>query len=141
MVQVTGSDSPHTSTETDAESWTSLPVVLGLGMSSAASAHEVRELIRQVLEDARPSLEAHGHSSTLNGEGVDMTALTRVATRQQFVHDGRAQVGPPIVAVDDDVLLEQYPVPSEVRSDRFAARVAEGCALTSAGPGATLLVP
>lgn len=98
-------------------------LVLGVGLSSKASRQEVRELVDAVVTQAVLGMDAIGF----------------VATRVRFVDDDRLRLGPPVLAIDDDVLLAQYPAP--LRTDGgFAARVAEGCALTGAGPGAELLV-
>jgi len=98
-------------------------LVLGVGLSSKATRNEVRELVHTVAAKAAVGLEAIG----------------LVATRMRFVDDDRVRFGPVVIGVDDNDLLAQYP--EAPRPDGgFAARVAEGCALTGAGPGAELLV-
>ncbi len=98
-------------------------LVLGVGMSSKATRREVRELVDTVVAQASVRLDAIG----------------LVATRMRFVVDDRVRFGPVVLGVDDSDLLAQYPAPSRPDGG-FAARVAEGCALTGAGPGAELLV-
>lgn len=98
-------------------------LVLGIGMSSKATRQEVRELVDTVIGQA----------------AVNLDAINLVATRIRFVGDERARFGPPVLGVDDGALLDQYPAPQRP-DEGFAARVAEGCALTGAGPGAELLV-
>jgi cobalt-precorrin 5A hydrolase len=103
-------------------------VVLGLGMASSARRDEVRDLALDVLARA----------------GVDLGDVALVATRHRFVDDDRARLGPPVVAIDDDALVTGYPArrtsTSTGSGHHFPARVAEGCALAAAGPGAELLV-
>lgn len=100
-------------------------LVLGVGMSSKATADEVRGLAVRVSEAA----------------GVTLGSVTAVATRERFVGDDRLRFGPPVVGVADGILLDRYPVPDRVDGDRrFGARVAEGCALAVAGEPAELLV-
>lgn len=98
-------------------------LVLGIGMSSKAARQEVRELVDTVIGQA----------------GVGLDAVSLVATRMHFVDDDRVRFGSLILGVDDSDLLAQYPAPQRL-GDGFAAQVAEGCALTGAGPGAELLV-
>ncbi len=98
-------------------------LVLGIGMSSKATRQEVRELVDTVIAQA----------------AVSLGAVNLVATRMRFVDDDRARFGPTVLGVDDSDLLDQYPAPQRP-DDGFAARVAEGCALTGAGPDAELLV-
>jgi hypothetical protein len=98
-------------------------LVLGVGMSSKATRQEVRELVDTVIAQAAVRLDAIG----------------LVATRMRFVDDDRVGFGPPVLGVDDRDLLAQHPAPPRPDGG-FAARVAEGCALTGAGPGAELLV-
>ncbi|MPY96088.1 MAG: hypothetical protein GEV08_24415 [Acidimicrobiia bacterium] len=97
--------------------------MLGLGLSSKATRQEVRELVDTVIALA----------------AVGLDAVSLVATRMRFVDDDRARFGPSILGVDDRALLARCPAPQRPR-DGIAARVAEGCALTGAGPGAELLV-
>jgi hypothetical protein len=98
-------------------------LVLGIGLSSKATRREVRELVDTVVALASVRLDAIG----------------LVATRMHFLDDDRVRFGPPVLGVDDSELLAQYPAPPRPDGG-FAARVAEGCALTGAGPGAELLV-
>lgn len=98
-------------------------LVLGLGLSSKATAREVLDLVETVIAQAAVSLDAIGF----------------VATRARFVDDDRARLGPPVLGVDDSELLAQHPAPPRSGAG-FAARVAEGCALIGAGPGAELIV-
>lgn len=98
-------------------------LVLGVGLSSKATRREVRELVDKVVAQA--------------AVGLDAVAL--VSTRKRFVDDDRVQLGPAVLGVDDGDLLARYPAPTRPDGG-LAARVAEGCALTGAGPGAELLV-
>lgn len=98
-------------------------LVLGVGMSSKATRREVRDLVDTVVAQA----------------AVGLDAINLVATRIRFVDDERVRFGPPVLGVDDSDLLAQHPAPPRPDGG-FAARVAEGCALTGAGPGAELLV-
>lgn len=98
-------------------------LALGIGMSSTATRQEVLELVEEVIAQA----------------GLSLDAVSLVATRMRFVHDERSRIGLPILGVDDETLLAGYPA-AQRPGGGFAARVAEGCALTGAGPGAELLV-
>jgi|GEM_PF-3003935 cobalamin biosynthesis protein CbiG len=98
-------------------------LVLGVGMSSKATRQEVRELVDTVIAQA----------------AVDLDSINLIATRIRFVDDDRVRFGPPVLGVDDGALLAQHPAPARP-DEGFAARVAEGCALTGAGPGGELLV-
>jgi hypothetical protein len=91
-------------------------------MSSKATGDDVRGLVDDVLMQA----------------GLPIGAIELLATRMRFVDDPRVRIGPPVVGVEDDVLLDRFPESGRVG---FAARVAEGCALVGAGSGAELLVP
>jgi hypothetical protein len=99
-------------------------LVLGIGLSSKATRREVRELVDTVVTHA----------------AVRLNAIGLVATRRCLVDDDRLRFGPPVLGIDDSELLAQYPTPPRPDGG-FAARVAEGCALTGAGPGAELLIP
>jgi hypothetical protein len=100
-------------------------VVVGVGLSSKATGDEVRQLVEQVV--------AAG--------GFDLDAVVSVATRERLVDDERLRLGPPVVGVADDTLLARYPAPERADGHRrFAARVAEGCALTTAGERSRLLI-
>jgi cobalamin biosynthesis protein CbiG len=96
-------------------------LALGVGVSSKATGDEVRGLVDEVLLQA----------------GLPLHAIALLATRIRFVDDQRVRIGPPVVGVEDGVLLDRYP---ESRRVGIAARVAEGCALIGAGSGAELLV-
>jgi cobalamin biosynthesis protein CbiG len=98
------------------------PLALGVGVSSKATGDEVRGLVDEVLRQA----------------GVRLDAIALLATRMRFVDDDRVRIGPPVVGVEDAVLLERFPESGRVG---LAARVAEGCALIGAGRGAELLIP
>jgi hypothetical protein len=91
-------------------------------VSSKATGSEVRDLVDEVLEQA----------------GLRLDAIALLATRIRFVDDLRVGIGPPVVGVEDAVLLDRFPESGRVG---LAARVAEGCALIGAGTGAELLVP
>ena len=98
---------------------------LGIGLSSRATRAEVDALTHLVLGEA----------------GVDLAAVTVVATREALAADPRLRLGPPVVAVDDATLLADHPATGGTAAARhFPARVAEGCALTAAGRGAVLVV-
>ena len=97
-------------------------LALGVGVSSKATGHEVRGLVDEVLRQA----------------GLPLDAIALLATRMRFVDDPRVSIGPPVVGVEDAVLLDRFPESGRVG---FAARVAEGCALIGAGSGAELVVP
>lgn len=124
-----GSDASRTSAAPDPGLHAARPgkvrFVLGIGLASTASGGEVAELARRVLDRA----------------GVGLDAVAVVATRERFVTDGRLGLGPPVVGVDDAVLVADHPAPPRAGvAARFPARVAEGCALAAAGPGADLVV-
>lgn len=100
-------------------------MTLGLGMSSRATRDEVRRLALGVLARA----------------GVGLDAVNVVATRTSLVDDDRAHLGPLVIGIDDDVLLDRHRAPPwPAGPKRFGAMVAEGCALEAAGPQPTLLV-
>ncbi|MEX2626193.1 MAG: cobalamin biosynthesis protein [Ilumatobacteraceae bacterium] len=98
-------------------------VVVGVGMSSRATATEVRSLVE----------------AALRGRHLDLDDVTAIATRERFVRDPRLDLGRRVVGVDDHH-LEAVSVPVE-RTVGLRARVAETAALTiaSRGEGATLL--
>ena len=104
-------------------------VVLGVGMSSKATAEEVRTLVAAAL--------GHHH--------LQLSDVAVVATRQQFVLDGRLALGRPVTGVADEELVAQSG-PCE-RTVGLCARVAETAALLAAnrlaseGRAATLLAP
>ena len=97
-------------------------LALGVGMSSKATGDEIRGLVDKVLLQA----------------GLPLQAIEWLATRMRFVDDQRVRIGPPVIGVEDAVLLGRFP---EFGRVGFVARVAEGCALIGAGSGAELLVP
>jgi len=97
-------------------------LALGVGLSSKATGDEVHGLVDEVLLQA----------------GLPLQDIELLATRFRFVDDPRVRIGPPVVGVEDAVLLDRFPEPGRVG---FAARVAEGCAIIGAGSGAELLVP
>ncbi|MCU1500794.1 MAG: Cobalamin synthesis C-terminus [Ilumatobacteraceae bacterium] len=89
--------------------------MLGIGMSSRATATEVRELVEAALAEHRLTL--------------DEVAL--IATRQRFAGDPRLRLGPPVSGIDDDA-LEAASLPC-TRSFGIRARVAETAAALAAG--------
>jgi cobalamin biosynthesis protein CbiG len=92
-------------------------VVVGVGLSSGATAEEVATLVTEVLHDLHLTLD-------------DVSAL---ATRQPLAADPRLRLGPPVLGVpDDDLVAASPPVEREVG---LPARVAETAArLVSGGP-------
>ena len=94
---------------------------LGIGMSSAATTSEVDQIARRTVAEA----------------GYALSSVTVVATRTAFAGDARLPADLPVTLVDDATVRACRPAPDA----RFGARVAEGCALIAAGPGATLIVP
>lgn len=100
-------------------------VSLGLGLSSGATRSEVLDLACRTLARA----------------GYDLWAVSVVSTREVFAGDRRVSLGPPIMSIDDATLVDKHPAIRTLgRVPRFDARVAEGCALEGAGPGAALVV-
>ncbi|MEJ5253744.1 MAG: cobalamin biosynthesis protein [Acidimicrobiales bacterium] len=97
-------------------------VVVGVGLSSAATADEVRQLVVAALED-------HGLSFP----------PTAIATRSRFVDDARLDLGCGVIGIDDEELLAASQPVS--RSVGIAARVAETAALLATRPGGRLLGP
>ena len=102
-------------------------VVLGIGMSSKATAQEVRTLV----------------AAALRGHHLQLGDVAVVATRQQFAHDKRLAFGRPVTGVSDQRLVAESG-PCE-RTVGLRARVAETAALLAAtqlgsqGTTATLL--
>ena len=102
-------------------------VVLGIGMSSKATAEEVRALV----------------SAALRGHQLQLGDVAVVATRQQFAFDKRLAFGRPVTGVSDQRLVAESG-PCE-RTVGLCARVAETAALLAAtqlgsqGTTATLL--
>jgi cobalamin biosynthesis protein CbiG len=97
-------------------------VIVGIGLSSRASAEEVERLVRELLS-------RHGLAFP-----PDV-----IATRARFTADPRVALGCPVVGIDDDELLAASPpVP---RRRGLPAQVARTAALLAAGPGGCLLEP
>jgi hypothetical protein len=88
--------------------------VLGIGLSSNATADEVAALASAVLAAADRRL-------------ADVRV---VATRSRFVGDTRLALGPPVVGFEDDVLVRASERPS--RAVGIPARVAETAARLAA---------
>lgn len=100
-----------------------MSVVLGVGMSSKATAAEVRTLIDDALR-----------TRNLRFDDIDI-----VATRERFLLDDRLAFGLPVVGIDD-ARLEASSAPC-VRTVGIKARVAETAALLAASAAAHLLGP
>lgn len=96
-------------------------LVLGIGMSSKATRDDVVGLVGKVL----------------TAGDLELGDVAVIATRARFVRDERLQLGPRVVGIDDDDVLERFASPRRVG---IAARVAEGCAMIGAGQNAKLLV-
>lgn len=92
--------------------------VLGIGLSSRATAEEVADLVHAVLAEA----------------GRTMADVDLVATRACFVADARVALGPEVVGFGDDVLVAGSDPPE--RAIGIPARVAETAARLAAGDGA-----
>ncbi len=99
-------------------------LVLGVGISSAATSEEVAALAADVMR----------------GADLSLGSVTSVATRERFVADPRLVLGPEVVGVSDERLLSGFPIPGDRTRPGLQARVAEGCALAIAGARAELLV-
>lgn len=100
----------------------SASVALGIGMSSKATAEEVRELVQRALQQRR----------------LDLGDVQVVATRDRFTHDTRLDLGLPVNGVSDDRL-----VAASAPCDRpvgLPARVAETAALLAVGEGDAELI-
>jgi len=97
-------------------------VVVGVGMSSRATAEEIRALVCTALSDRRLSL----------------ADVAFVATRERFEHDLRLDLGPPVAGIPDDVLVAASQPCDRVIG--LPARVAETAALVTAGAGAAALI-
>lgn len=95
-------------------------VVVGVGLSSAATSDEVRQLVVEVLD-------RHGLPFP----------PTAIATRARFVDDPRLDLGCRVIGVDDDELLATSAPVS--RTLGIAARVAETAAVLATRPGGRLL--
>jgi cobalamin biosynthesis protein CbiG len=90
-------------------------VVVGVGLSSAADAAEVRALIEQVLRQHE----------------LELAQVTVIATRQCFVADERLRLGPPVIGFSD-AELEEKSEPCD-RTVGITARVAETAARLAGG--------
>jgi cobalamin biosynthesis protein CbiG len=97
-------------------------VVVGIGLSSRATAGEVRDLVDEALGAHR----------------LGLGDVEVIATRSSLAGDARLQFGPPVIGVADEV-LEELSDPPE-RSVGIRARVAEAAALVTGG-SAELLEP
>jgi cobalamin biosynthesis protein CbiG len=95
-------------------------VVVGVGLSSRATAGEVRVLVDEALGAHRLGL-------------ADVEAI---ATRASLAGDPRLALGPPVVGVPDEVLEERSDPPE--RSFGIRTRVAETAALVAGGSAALL---
>lgn len=98
-------------------------VVLGIGLSSKATAEEVRALVHHALSDRH----------------LDLGDVCVVATRDRFVLDHRLDLGVPIDGVTDERLVAAS-APC-TRPIGLQARVAETAALLAAGSSDALLGP
>ena len=99
-------------------------MVLGIGMSSKATAQEVRSLVHHALSNRQ----------------LLLADVSIVATRDRFVLDARLDLGKPVTGVADDCLVAAS-APC-ARSIGLPARVAETAALLTAGTSnAALLGP
>lgn len=98
-------------------------VVLGIGLSSKATADEVRTLVQHALSDRR----------------LDLGDVCLVATRDRFVLDRRIDLGVRVDGVTDERLVaESAPC---TRPVGLQARVAETAALLAAGSCDALIGP
>jgi hypothetical protein len=95
--------------------------VLGIGISSKAKGHEVRELVATALAE----------------HGLVLDDVVVIATRQRFVDDPRLRLGPAVVGFSD-AALEAASAPCD-RAFGIQARVAE-TAVALAGAVATCAV-
>lgn len=98
-------------------------VVLGIGLSSQATADEVRALVHRALSDRH----------------LDLADVCLVATRDRFVHDRRIDLGVPVDGVTDERLIAAS-APC-TRPVGLQARVAETAALLAAGSRDALIGP
>lgn len=100
-------------------------LVLGVGLSSSATAEEVRALVDAVLGEHE----------------LELSEIDSIATRERFAGDERLQLGPPIVGFEDRI-LEATSAPCS-RTVGIRARVAETAALLAAASGGAgrLLAP
>lgn len=93
---------------------TSTAVVVGVGLSSRATADEVRRLVAR----------------TVAQHGFTLDDITAIATRRCFLHDARLALGVPVVGHPDDALVAAS-APCD-RAVGIPALVAETAALLSA---------
>jgi cobalamin biosynthesis protein CbiG len=96
--------------------------VVGVGLSSRATAGEIRGLVDEALRAHR----------------LGLRDVQVIATRASFAADPRLQLGPPVIGVSDELLEERSDPPE--RSVGIRARVAETAALVTGG-SAELLEP
>lgn len=102
---------------------TTKSIVLGIGLSSNATADEVRTLVHHALSDRR----------------LDLGDVCLVATRNRFVLDRRIDLGVRVDGVTDERLVaESAPC---TRPVGLQARVAETAALLAAGSRDALIGP
>lgn len=102
---------------------TTTGVVLGIGLSSKATADEVRTLVQQALRDRH----------------LDLGDVCLVATRDRFVLDRRIDLGVPVSGVTDERLVAAS-APC-TRTVGLQARVAETAALLAVGNSDALIGP
>lgn len=91
-------------------------VVLGIGLSSKATAEEVRTLVHHALSDRQ----------------LDLANVCVVATRDRFVDDHRLDLGVPVDGMTDERLLAASapcarPIGLQARVAETAALLATGC--------------
>lgn len=98
-------------------------VAIGIGLSSKATAEEVRALVHQALHDRR----------------LDLSDVFVVATRDRFVLDRRVDLGVPIDGMTDDRLVAASAPCSRLFG--LQARVAETAALLAVGSHDALIGP
>ena len=85
-------------------------VVVGVGLSSSATAAELAGLVDETLRRA----------------GLSRGDVAVLATRHRFEHDARLGLGVPVVGVDDHELVEASEPPARARG--IQSRVAETAA-------------
>jgi cobalamin biosynthesis protein CbiG len=100
---------------TTASNVTARTVVIGIGLSSKATADEVRDLVQHALADRE----------------LDIADVRLVATRDRFVGDRRVDLGLPVRGVTDERLIAESA--SCNRPFGLQARVAETAAAVAAG--------
>jgi cobalamin biosynthesis protein CbiG len=102
-------------------------VVLGMGLSSIATAGDVRTLADAVLADA----------------GIDWARVERIATLAALACDARiAALGPPVVGFEPTQLAAVEGATAARRTELAVGTpsVAEAAALLAAGPGSRLII-